>query len=176
MPAVTATPTFSGEEDEQQLAQSSPVRSSSRNDTACQLTVSMLLSYKKRYGDMLVPKIFIVPSTTMWPVETWGEKLGKTTNNIRRGNFFKDRREELVTLGFNFNKNSTKTKGSASSAIVTTVTTTATLDSTTTAVTTGTSIYLSTITPHESTVTTVTISDSLQSQTNNTSIYSQINN
>ena len=37
----------------------------------------ILLRYKEIYGDLLVPRRFIVPWTQDWPEDTWGILLGK---------------------------------------------------------------------------------------------------
>lgn len=48
-----------------------------------------LVTYGKLFGDMLVPRNFVVPANPDWPRAAWGRSLGKTVNNIR------NRRKEL---------------------------------------------------------------------------------
>ena len=63
-----------------------------------------LLSYQRHYGDMLVPFKFMIPKKSdKWPEETWGINLGVMVSNIRSGGSHADKREELISLGFNFN-------------------------------------------------------------------------
>ena len=63
-----------------------------------------LLSYQRIYGDMLVPFKFVIPKKSdKWPEETWGINLGVMVSNIRSGGSHADKREELISLGFNFN-------------------------------------------------------------------------
>ena len=64
----------------------------------------MLLRYKELYGNMLVPQSFVVPWTDEWPEEMWRVKLGRAVNNIRNGGDHKDKREELIAIGFVFEK------------------------------------------------------------------------
>ena len=61
-----------------------------------------LLRYKELYGDMLVPKYFVVPNDdNEWPSDLWGMKLGIAVRNVRgKKGSFSDKKEELVSLGF----------------------------------------------------------------------------
>jgi len=65
---------------------------------------SALVTYKNLYGNLLVPQIFVVPSSEPWPQITWGLKLGARVNAIRsQGTLLADapdRRELLDQLGF----------------------------------------------------------------------------
>jgi hypothetical protein len=61
------------------------------------------VKYKDLQGHMRVPAKFIVPIGNLtWPEETWGMKLGFYVRDIRSGTIYKDRREELEVIGFNF--------------------------------------------------------------------------
>jgi hypothetical protein len=74
-------------------------------------TRAALLKYKDLKGDMLVPKRFVVPANDItWPKETWGMKLGISVNKIRGENSWKDKRENLESIGFAFNAQSTGPK------------------------------------------------------------------
>eukprot|EP00596_Hydrurales_sp_CCMP1899_P006115 CAMPEP_0119052184 /NCGR_PEP_ID=MMETSP1177-20130426/73569_1 /TAXON_ID=2985 /ORGANISM="Ochromonas sp, Strain CCMP1899" /LENGTH=217 /DNA_ID=CAMNT_0007031673 /DNA_START=834 /DNA_END=1484 /DNA_ORIENTATION=- len=67
-------------------------------------TKAALLKYKDLKGDMLVPTKFVVASDNIiWPEETWGKKLGRDVINIRGGHSWKDKREDLESIGFDFN-------------------------------------------------------------------------
>jgi hypothetical protein len=71
-------------------------------------TESALLRYKDMYGDMLVPYAFIIPyDDDSWPQETWGMKLGQLVNSIRSGHSYKDKRKELMSIGFDYSLQST---------------------------------------------------------------------
>lgn len=68
-----------------------------------------LETYKKIYGDLLVPQPFAVPDADSseskdWPKETWGLRLGARVNAIRsQGTFVNtnpERRQVLDDLGF----------------------------------------------------------------------------
>jgi hypothetical protein len=66
-------------------------------------TRAALVKYKDLYGDMLVPTKFVVASDDItWPEETWGMKLGRDVSNIRGGRSWKDKREDLESIGFDF--------------------------------------------------------------------------
>lgn len=59
-----------------------------------------LLHYKKVHGDMLVPIRYIVPSTPEWPLYMWGVNLGGPVHGIRRGTSFRNKKEDLLSIGF----------------------------------------------------------------------------
>ena len=60
-----------------------------------------LLNYKKLNGDMMIPAKFIVPSgSSIWPRRTWGLRLGSTVSRIRNGRSHRDRRDDLLQMGF----------------------------------------------------------------------------
>jgi hypothetical protein len=66
-------------------------------------TRAALLKYKDLKGDMLVPTKFMVASDNItWPKETWGMKLGRDVQSIRGGHSWKNKREDLESIGFNF--------------------------------------------------------------------------
>lgn len=44
-----------------------------------------LLCYKSIYGNLLVPRLFEVPQSHPWPVNTWGLPLGIRVGSIRQG-------------------------------------------------------------------------------------------
>jgi hypothetical protein len=69
---------------------------------------SALLRYQDDYGDMIVERSFIIPTDDeTWPEETWGIKLGNAVHSIRTGRGYKDKREELISLGFDYTPLST---------------------------------------------------------------------
>jgi hypothetical protein len=71
----------------------------------------MLLRYKELYGHMLVPINFVVPSRDdNWPREMWGFQLGQVVSNIRSGKAHKDKREDLIRIGFVFEKQNLTTE------------------------------------------------------------------
>ena len=75
------------------------------NDVRYQKVYVALATYKKIYGDLLVPQPFVVPSDTdQWPREVWGLRLGARVNAIRsQGTFVNTapfRKQELDDLGF----------------------------------------------------------------------------
>ena len=64
-----------------------------------------LLTYEEKNKDMNVPLSFIVPeSDVTWPQSLHGMKLGKITDNIRSANAYKDHKEELLEMGFDYEK------------------------------------------------------------------------
>jgi hypothetical protein len=74
-------------------------------------------TYKTVNGDLLVPAKFVVPhDDPEWPKSTWGVNLGGIVNRIRSGKSYKDHKEELLTMGFQYvlrEKRETKEKGKA---------------------------------------------------------------
>jgi hypothetical protein len=53
---------------------------------------------------MLVPRRFVVPVNDItWPEEMWGMNPGRVVSNIRGGKSWKDKREDLGSIGFNSN-------------------------------------------------------------------------
>ena len=61
-----------------------------------------LLAYKALYGDLQVPKAFVVPEDPTFPEELWGMCLGAETQRIRNKRKFKEHRAELEDMGFDF--------------------------------------------------------------------------
>jgi hypothetical protein len=62
-----------------------------------------LLTYKNLNSNILVPRIFVVPTNDIaWPIETWGIKLGTVVSDIRRGKSHVDKRVDLESIGFNY--------------------------------------------------------------------------
>jgi hypothetical protein len=62
-----------------------------------------LLKYKELEGNMMVPTKFVVPNNNItWPEETWGTELGRVVMRIRAGKSWKDKREDLESIGFVF--------------------------------------------------------------------------
>ena len=59
-----------------------------------------LKTFRDKEGHMLVPRSFSIPSSTEWPKETWGMKLGILVNSIRNGKSYADRRNLLLDIGF----------------------------------------------------------------------------
>ena len=67
------------------------------------LVKAALILYKELNNDMLVPASFVIPELCdAWPQHMWGMRLGRCVSSTRNGNSFKDKREELVTIGFDF--------------------------------------------------------------------------
>jgi hypothetical protein len=64
-----------------------------------------LLTYKRLAGNLLVPRPFVVPHNhPKWPESTWGINLGRVTGSIRNDGSFKNHKQELVDMGFDFAK------------------------------------------------------------------------
>jgi len=64
-----------------------------------------LLIYKQIYGNLLVPREFVVPTyDTRYLEEVRGMRLGKTVSSIRSYACYKDHKEELLAMGFDFKK------------------------------------------------------------------------
>ena len=72
-------------------------------------TRQVLLIYRDLYGNMGVPARFTVPRNVIWPERTWGMKLGYTVKDIRYGRIYRDERQDLIKIGFNFNMIKKKT-------------------------------------------------------------------
>ncbi len=66
---------------------------------------SALVAYKSLHSHVKVPQQFIVPlEDSNYPENTWGLRLGQAVSGIRnRGNYV-ERREQLLSLGFNYTK------------------------------------------------------------------------
>lgn len=64
-----------------------------------------LLHYKQLYGDTVVPTLYGIPEDdNHWPEDLWGMKLGTVVKEIRSKGQYKDHKEELVEMGFDFRK------------------------------------------------------------------------
>ena len=65
-----------------------------------QAVLRALRRYKELKGDMLVPRAFVVPSSSSdWPEEMWGMRLGSTVSQIRSsGTFVRDNADRLELL------------------------------------------------------------------------------
>jgi Helicase associated domain len=59
-----------------------------------------LCRFNELEGHMLVPRSYSVPSSSEWPKDTWGMKLGTHVNSIRNGRSYVDKRAELLNIGF----------------------------------------------------------------------------
>eukprot|EP00596_Hydrurales_sp_CCMP1899_P009589 CAMPEP_0119035404 /NCGR_PEP_ID=MMETSP1177-20130426/2366_1 /TAXON_ID=2985 /ORGANISM="Ochromonas sp, Strain CCMP1899" /LENGTH=165 /DNA_ID=CAMNT_0006993561 /DNA_START=116 /DNA_END=610 /DNA_ORIENTATION=- len=67
------------------------------------LAKAALLKYKEQYGDMLVPRWFVVPINSLsFPPELWEIKLGHMVNNIRNLNTYSEYKDELKAIGFDY--------------------------------------------------------------------------
>ena len=73
-----------------------------RKNLGWPLIKATLLHYQAFYGNLLVPTSFVVPSGGWgWPKRSWDVRLGVVVQTIRRGSY-KDRRDELLDMGFCF--------------------------------------------------------------------------
>jgi hypothetical protein len=65
---------------------------------------SALESYKKRHGDLLVPPSFVVPTgeSVDWALGLEGHRLGHVVNCIKNHNHYKENRDELIAMGFEY--------------------------------------------------------------------------
>ena len=63
---------------------------------------SALETHNDIYGDMLVPRYFVVPSEEPWPKRTWGMQLGNRVRNIRVKTAYNKPKfhEKLISSGF----------------------------------------------------------------------------
>jgi len=70
-----------------------------------ELIKQSLIVYKERYGDLLVPKRFIIPiDDEAYPIKMRGKLLGRMVSKIRNNNTHKNHKEELIALGFDYHK------------------------------------------------------------------------
>jgi hypothetical protein len=68
-----------------------------------------LVRYKDLFGDMLVPRSFVVPvGNVTWPEETWGIKLGVAVKGIRVHGNYVDKRADLESIGFDYSSQSSR--------------------------------------------------------------------
>ena len=69
------------------------------------LLKAALLMYKRKFGNMLVPFLFTVPSdNTDWPPEMWKLKLGSTVAQIRIDACYHEYQDDLKNIGFDFTR------------------------------------------------------------------------
>lgn len=65
---------------------------------------SALRRYKEVFGDLSVPKSFVIPTSNFdWPEETWGMKLGEVVDCIKSTDDYDVYKDELVDIGFKYN-------------------------------------------------------------------------
>ena len=56
-----------------------------------------MLKFKEINGPVLVIQRFVIPADNLeWPEELWGMKLGIVIKNIKYGNAYKDKLDELI--------------------------------------------------------------------------------
>ena len=68
-----------------------------------EVMMSAFRAYKAIHNHLRVPVSFaIVEGDSQFPEATWGIPLGRYTQEIRQGAYLKNRREELVEMGFAF--------------------------------------------------------------------------
>ena len=66
-------------------------------------TLAAFKAYKERYGDLRVPKKFVVPSDDpLFPPESWGLRLGNSLQSIRNHSAHREHKEEFQALGLVF--------------------------------------------------------------------------
>jgi hypothetical protein len=74
-------------------------RTISASEARFQKVFSALVTYKKIYGDLLVPQPFVVPDQSSdWPKESWGLRLGARVNAIRSQGTFVNNNPERRTM------------------------------------------------------------------------------
>jgi hypothetical protein len=64
-----------------------------------------LQRYKEIHNDLFVPHSFEVPRTSDWPEESWDMKLGQSVSSIRIGMSFKQHKNDLRGIGFEYGTN-----------------------------------------------------------------------
>jgi hypothetical protein len=70
-----------------------------------------LLRYKELKGDLLVPMSYkIEEGNRDYPKELWGLHLGRVVGKIRMMESYKDRRDELLEMGFRYDRQQTTVK------------------------------------------------------------------
>jgi hypothetical protein len=74
---------------------------------------SALTIYKEVYNYMLIPKDFCIPeNSTLWPEEFWGMELGLTASDIKNRGYFTEKKQELISMGFEFDFDNTNSRRS----------------------------------------------------------------
>lgn len=82
---------------------------SQRRGYSYELVKSALIIYKDVYSYMLIPKDFCIPeNSTIWPEKLWGMKLGLTASDIKNKGYFTEKKQELISLGFEYESNNTR--------------------------------------------------------------------
>ena len=72
--------------------------------------ISALLEYRRLYLDLHVPFRFVVPNDSdAWPKCAWRLHLGVIVRKIRKGVFYKSKRIELESMGFDYRPCKTRT-------------------------------------------------------------------
>jgi hypothetical protein len=102
---------------EQELKQGSELhkqlsaKEHSREDSFHKI-LSALKAHDNLFGDMLVPRYFIVPSEEPWPVCVWGMQLGNRVRNIRAKTAYNKPHyhQILIDLGFCFSMKNERIK------------------------------------------------------------------
>jgi hypothetical protein len=68
-----------------------------------ELLRSAFVRYSRLYGDLDLPSNFVVPVKNKdWPKETWGMMLGAIARRIRKGEYYVDKKEDLIAIGFEY--------------------------------------------------------------------------
>ena len=62
--------------------------------------LNILVLYKEMHGDINIPVNYVIPSKSPWPKSLYGWKLGQRISHIRNRGDFREYREELDSLGF----------------------------------------------------------------------------
>lgn len=75
-----------------------------RRENNFELILKALKTHDELFGDLLVPRYFVVPSEHPWPEDTWGMPLGHKVRNIKyRGAYGTlENRKRLREMGFEF--------------------------------------------------------------------------
>ena len=72
-----------------------------RHEYSLQQAINALLLYQRTYGDMYVPRTYIMGSDIPnLPASLYGYCLGETVNDIRVGRRFTNARKRLIVIGF----------------------------------------------------------------------------
>ena len=83
-----------------------------------QLVKSALLCYQQHFGNFSIPSQFEIPSNSSdWPESVWGLKLGTVVRDIRTKGSFKDYREELEEMNFDYQTPSEREFGITKTAL-----------------------------------------------------------
>ena len=99
-PRVTKSPTVRVINDNPDNRVRSIAMGPLNDETLYQFHVRCYSRYKELHGDMRVKQAYTVPWCDKWPQEMWGVRLGPLTNNIRGGFRYRDKKDELIAIGF----------------------------------------------------------------------------